>query len=57
MKAINIKWDAIKSIQETLPSEIEIPDTIDKYDEDAISDYISEQTGWCHYGFQLDPEP
>jgi len=33
---------------------MDIPDDLD--DEDEISDYISDQTGFCHYGFDLVPE-
>ena len=62
MKAINIMWDVsdgtydmkkedILEILETLPTEIEIPDEMT--DEEEISDYISDETGFCHYGFEL----
>lgn len=51
MKAVNIVWDTDgKNI--TLPTEIEIPDDIAD-DEDEISDYITDQTGFCHYGFDI----
>lgn len=58
MKAINIKWDIDLEEDETyeealeeigLPTEIEIPDDI----EDEVSDYISDTTGYCHYGYEL----
>ena len=42
MKAINILWDVDD------PEELE--------DEDEISDYISDVTGFCHAGFALDTE-
>ena len=48
MKAVNIKWDTdgdLELLQE-LPKEIEI-----YYEE--ISDYISDVTGFCNYGFEL----
>lgn len=60
MKAINIQWDIDLEEDETyeevleeigLPTEIEIPDDIE--DEDEISDYISDITGYCHYGYEL----
>ena len=52
MKAINIKWDADYKYQlEDLPTEIEIPNGMT--DEDEISDYISDEVGFCHYGFEL----
>ena len=61
MKAINIKWDTDgdEEVLESLPTEIEIPDEIiediddiDDYN-DEIGDYISEVTGFCHFGFEL----
>ena len=53
MKAINIQWntDSDKELLEQLPKEIEIPELMT--DEDEISDYITEQTGFCHKGFEL----
>lgn len=53
MKAINIEWDVDNENQlEYLPTEIYVPDGIT--DEDEISDYISDVTGFCHNGFVLD---
>lgn len=50
MKAINILWDAdCKKDLEFLPTEIEIPKGLE--DEEAISDYLSDVTGFCHKGF------
>ena len=53
MKAINILWDtdSNQEVLEQLPKEIEIPEDIT--DEDEISDYISDVTGYCHCGFNL----
>lgn len=52
MKAINIKWDVdYKEDLYALPTEIEIPEDIE--DEDEIGDYISDVTGFCHFGFEL----
>lgn len=56
MKAINILWDT-DGEDVNLPTEIEIPDNIDPENEDAISDYISDVTGFCHKGFGLAPGP
>lgn len=52
MKAVNIDWD-VDSPEETdqLPLAIEIPEGMT--DEDEISDYLSEVTGFCHKGFDL----
>ena len=53
MKAINIKWDVDTEEElEDLPTEIEIPNNID-IEDDVMSDYISDVTGFCHYGFEL----
>lgn len=52
MKAVNIIWDVDnKKDLETLPKEIEIPDGME--DDDEISDYLSNLTGFCHKGFDL----
>lgn len=54
-KAINIQWDVDSPEElEYLPTEIEIPEGME--DEDDISDYISDITGFCHAGFELDTE-
>lgn len=51
MKAINIQWD-LEDMEwfHRLPTEMEIPDDID---EDEIADYLSDETGLCHLGFDL----
>lgn len=53
MKAINIKWDTDGDMEwlYELPTEIEIPEGMT--DEDEISDYLSDQEGFCHNGFEL----
>lgn len=69
MKAINIEWDvtcedyenydwdedcedySYEEIFDSLPTEIDIPDGME--DEDEISDYLTDMTGYCHYGFDL----
>jgi hypothetical protein len=51
MKAINIDWDIDDDSNIVLPNEIEIPNGM--IDEDDISDYITNETGFCHYGFEL----
>lgn len=55
MKAVNIRWDIDLEedldILQMLPDEIKIPDGMKN--EDEISDYISNITGFCHYGFEL----
>lgn len=52
MKAIDIIWDVdYEEDKDLLPTKIEIPDEITDIDE--VSDYISDVTGFCHYGFNL----
>ena len=48
MKAVNIAWDC----DEDLPEEVELP--VGMTDEDEISDYLTDLTGYCHYGFNLE---
>lgn len=63
MKAVNIKWDTDKNMEalDKLPTEIEIPDNLlkgydgtnfDTYYSD-ISDWLSDEFGFCHFGFEL----
>ena len=52
MKAINIIWDIdFEEDLENLPTEIEIP--YGMTDEEEISDCITDETGFCHCGFEL----
>lgn len=53
MKAINIKWDTDGDMEllRQLPTEIEIPAVM--IDEEEISDYLSDETGFCHNGFEI----
>lgn len=52
LKAIKIMWDVdYDSDRNLLPTEIIIPEDIT--DEDEISDYLSDLTGFCHEGFDL----
>lgn len=52
VKAINIMWDVDYDADgELLPKEIEIPNGM--VDEEDISDYLSDLTGFCHEGFVL----
>lgn len=51
-KAIRIQWDVdCDGDVALLPTEIEIPDGME--DEDEISDYLSDTTGFCHKGYVL----
>ncbi len=52
MKATNIQWDVDGNdgLFSDLPKEIDIPNEMK---EEEISDYISSETGFCHFGFDL----
>lgn len=53
-KAINIQWDVDYDDElNDLPTEIDIPEYIDPEDNDAVADYISNVTGYCHFGFDI----
>lgn len=51
--AYDIKWDTDgdEEILDSLPKEVRIPDGM--VDDDEISDYLSDETGFCHAGFKL----
>lgn len=62
LKAINIKWDTDgdEEVLQSLPTEMIIPDYLeDWYGSDKefalneISDWLSEETGFCHDGFEI----
>lgn len=51
MRAINIEYDT-DGEDIFIPQKMEIPKEIED-DEEKISDYITNETGFCHYGFDL----
>lgn len=51
MKAIGILWDT-DGEDVDLPTEIQIPKKLED-DDEKISDYITNLTGFCHKGFEL----
>lgn len=69
MKAVDIKWDFDEGEEADLPEQIEIPDEVLKVDKagkysseiyeerlENISDYITNETGFCHNGFDIEIE-
>ena len=63
LKAINIKWDTDgdKNVFNELPTEMIIPDELEEmykkdkeYALEEISDWLSEETGFCHDGFEIE---
>ena len=62
LKAINIKWDTDgdEEVLQDLPTEMIIPKELeDCYSSDSeyvmeeISDWLSDETGFCHDGFEI----
>ena len=54
-KAVDIKWET-DGCDVELPTEMEIPERLvdeDGIDEDAVSDWLSDETGWLHDGFRI----
>lgn len=53
LRAVDIEWDVdLEGMEKPdLLSEVEIPEGMD--DPDEISDYLSDLTGFCHFGFRL----
>ena len=63
LKAKNIKWDTDgdKKVFNELPTEMIIPDELEEmYKKDRefaleeISDWLSDETGFCHDGFEVE---
>ena len=62
LKAVNIKWDTDgnKEVLQDLSTEMIIPDELAEYysadreyTTEEISDWLSEETGFCHDGFEI----
>ena len=62
LKAINIKWDTDgdEKVLQDLPTEMIIPDYLAEYYSadreyatEEISDWLSEEIGFCHSGFEI----
>ena len=62
LKAINIKWDTDgdKEVFNELPTEMIVPDELEgmykkdrEYALEEISDWLSDETGFCHGGFEI----
>lgn len=62
LKAINIKWDTDgdMEVSNELPTEMIIPDELEEmykkdreYALEEISDWLSDETGFCHDGFKV----
>lgn len=65
LKAINIKWDTEgdKEVFNALPTKMIVPDELEEiYKKDRefaleeISDWLSDETGFCHAGFEIERE-
>ena len=62
LKAINIKWDTDGDMEvfDELPTEMIIPNELEElykkdreYALEEISDWLSDETGFCHAGFEV----
>lgn len=63
LKAINIKWDTDGDMEvlNELPTEMIIPNELEElykkdreYALEEISDWLSDKTGFCHAGFEIE---
>lgn len=57
MFATKIKWDTDGDTEAlaSLPTEVEIPQEVANLDDDdAISDWLSDTFGFCHFGFGVE---
>ena len=55
MKVVDIIWET-DGEDIDLPTEMEIPDSIDPDDDDAITDYLSDETGWLVVAYTKENE-
>ena len=62
LKAINIKWDTNGDMEvfNELPTEMIVPEKLEKMYKkgresalEEISDWLSDETGFCHDGFKI----
>ena len=55
-KVVNIKWEK-DGCDITLPDVFEIPewcvDAAGEIDKEMVSDWLSDETGWLHGGFEI----
>ena len=57
--AEDMTQEEMNEVLETLPTEVNIPDSLidEEFDEDYyysdISDWLSNEYGFCHFGFEL----
>lgn len=54
-KAINIKWET-DGCEVDLPNEVDIPERFvneNEVDVEAVSDWLSDMSGWLHDGFEI----
>ena len=53
MKAVEIIWET-DGEEVDLPTEMELPSDIEEDDEDAICDYLSDETGWLVISYNIE---
>ena len=53
-KVVNIEWETDGWEDLNLPSEMELPSDIDIEDEDAITDFLSDETGWLVISYEIE---
>jgi len=53
MKVTDIIWET-DGEEVDLPTEIDLPDSIDSNDENAVSDYLSDETGFLVVGYTIE---
>ena len=53
MRAINIIWDTDGISVDDLPEEVNIPEDEDTFNDEDISDYLSDVYGWCVKSFDI----
>jgi hypothetical protein len=53
MKAVDIIWET-DGEEIDLPTEVELPSDFERDDEDAITDYLSDEYGWLVISYEIE---
>ena len=58
MRAVNIQWDTDgdKDVLVSLPSEAHVPDDLAIDSDEDVGNWLSDEYGFCHSGFDMLPE-
>lgn len=58
MRAVNIQWDTDgdEDVLASLPTDVHIPDDLEIDSDEDMRSWLSDEYGFCHFGFDMLPE-